>query len=252
MPELPSSVRVALWVTRAWADGTPIEEILPRALPDVHVVTGDVERLATWREFGESALLVALPAAGDITGLPATSPEALDEAVAAGEALVAPGLGGLLVPDVRTFGSELEPGTLLEWHAHDAQPVPRHRVEALDAGELERQLRTRLERDTAVLDAIGGQPFGAGAARELADNALGARWGLPPGIPPRAQRVIHVAATVSLVARLGLEVPDGALVASIAAQREDVLRGLLRAAERTLADATNAASAALAGWVPAR
>ena len=38
MPELPASVRVAAWVTHAWAGGVTLTEAVERALPDVDAV----------------------------------------------------------------------------------------------------------------------------------------------------------------------------------------------------------------------
>lgn len=255
MPELPASVRLSLWTTHGWATGTPVERSIANALPDIDHVAGDLDRLALWHDLGERALLVALPAPGDLVGMPGASVDAQAAAAAGRECVFVPGLGGLLVPTISSYGSGaeggLDVGTRVDWTAYDADPVPRHRVEALEASQLERHLRDEIRTATEAIDAIGAQPFGAAAARELAEAALGGRWGLPPGLPARAARVIALAGTVDSVVDLALSAGDGALTAAGAASRHRLLLRLQRAAERALADATNAACATLAGWRPA-
>jgi hypothetical protein len=234
------------------------------ALPDVDHVAGDLDRLSLWHDLGERALLVALPAPGDLAALPRSRPEAQAAAASEGECVFVPGLGGMLVPRVSTFGSGttasstmtaatggLDVGTRVDWTAYDADPVPRHRVEALEPSQLERHLLSHLRDATDALEELGGQPFAADAAREVADQSLGGRWGLPPGLPGRAARVITLAGTVTRVVDVALEVGDGALTAHGSTQRRSVLTRLRRESERALADATNAACAVLAGWRPA-
>jgi hypothetical protein len=254
MPELPASVRLSLWTTHAWATGTALDEAIARALPDVDHVAGDLDRLALWHDLGERALLVALPAPGDLVGMPAASPQAQGAASAEGECVFVPGLGGMLVPALSTYGTGteagLDVGTRVDWTAYDAQPVPRHRIEALEPSQLERHLREEIRAATEAIDTIGGQPFGATAARQLADAALGGRWGLPSGLPGRAARVVALAATISTVVDVALAVGDGALTATEAGARHTLLLRLRRASEHALADATNAACAVLAGWRP--
>lgn len=254
MPELPASVRLSLWTTHAWATGSPVADAIARALPDIDHVAGDLDRLSLWRELGEQALLVALPAPGDLVGMPAASAEGQGAAAIGGECVFVPALGGLLVPTVSTFGSGttggLDLGTRVDWTAYDAHPVPRHRIEALEPSQLERHLREEIRTATEEIDAVGGQPFGAAAARELADAAMGGRWGLPPGLPGRAARVISLAGTISTVVAVALEAGDGALTATEAGVRHRLLQRLQRASDRALADATNAACAVLAGWRP--
>ena len=254
MPELPASVRLSLWVTQAWATGASLEKAIGLAMPDIDHVAGDLGRLALWRELGEQALLVALPAPGDLSRMPGASPEAHAAAAAGGECVYVPGLGGMLVPAVSGFGSGgsagPDVGTRVDWTAYEADPVPRHRVEALDGSQLERHLREQLRVATAELDALGGQPFGAAAARDLADAALGGTWGLPDGLPSRATKDITMAGTVARVVDLALDAGDGALTALESARRQTILRSLQRDADHALADATNAACGVLAGWRP--
>lgn len=266
MPELPASVRLALWTTHVWSTGGRLEDAMRLATPDVDHVAGDLDRLSLWRDLGEQALLVALPAAGDLTGVPKAPAEAQGAAAAAGECVFVPGIGGMLVPTVSTYGADttargadtpgrardgLDTGTRVDWTAYDSAPVPRHRVEALDTSQLERHLREELLTATEAFDAVGGQPFAGSAARELADAALGGAWGLPSGMPGRAARVIALAGTVGQVVDVALAAGDGALTATDAGRRHALLLRLQRSADRTLADATNAACAVIAGWRPA-
>ena len=255
MPELPASVRLALLTTAAWNGGGDLEAAVETALPDVDHVAGDLGRLGLWRDLGERALLVALPAPRDLTGLPGAPGPAQGAAATAGECVFVPGVGGMLVPTIATFGSHagsaLDTGTRVDWKAFDADPVPQHRIEALEPSQLERHLRQELIEATEALDRIGGRPFSPGAARDLADAALGGRWGLPAGLPPRPQRVIALAGTVGQIVDAGLEGRDDALDTATSQARRSLLRRLQRCADRALADATNAACAVLAGWRPA-
>jgi hypothetical protein len=255
VPELPASVRLALWTTASWNGGSSLEAAIAAALPDIDHVAGDLGRLELWRDLGERALLVALPAPGDLSGMPGAGTDAQGAAAEAGECVYVPGMGGLLVPVLDTFGSvggsALDTGTRVDWKAYDADPVPRHRVEGLEPSQLERHLRLALIEVTEDLDRVGGQPFSASAARDLADAALGGRWGLPDGLPARAQRVIALAGTVAQICDAGLSGPDDALDTATSRSRRSLLLRLQRAADHALADATNAACAVLAGWRPA-
>ena len=57
-------MRLALWTTHVWSTGGRLEDAMRLATPDVDHVAGDLDRLSLWRDLGEQALLVALPAAG--------------------------------------------------------------------------------------------------------------------------------------------------------------------------------------------
>jgi hypothetical protein len=171
-----------------------------------------------------------------------------------------PGIGGMLVPSITTFGSGrtggapaggLDVGTRVDWTAYEADSVPRHRVEALETSQLERHLRMDLLEATEALAAAGAQPFMGSAAQELAEGTLGGGWGLPSGLPGRAARVIALAGTVGRIVDVALDAGDGALTAAESARRRGLLLGLQRTADRALADATNAACAVIAGWRPA-
>jgi hypothetical protein len=251
MPELPASVRVALWVTHAWSVGSSPARAVERALPDVDHTEGLVEQVGLWHDLGEGALLVALPGPGDLAGLPRCGPVAADAATVAGEALYVAGIGGMLVPTVSTYGSAGARGLRIDWMAHDADPVPPHRVEALELSQLERHLRRQLLESVTELDEIGGTPWSDDLSRDLVDERLGTDWALPDALPDRARRVIGLAGTVAVATELGLQA-SGAVTAAHDNARSAALRRLARECERTLADATNATCAQLAGWVPSR
>ena len=202
MPELPVSVRLALWVSRAWADDGDLSEAVARAHPDADDVGGDLDRLGLWRDLGERAVLVALPAPGDSVGMPTAPPATLAAATAAGECVLAPSLGGILVPDVGDYGPEGDRGLRVRWAAHDADPVPPHRVEALDAREAARDLARTVARATTELEGWGGRPFDPDRARAEAEQDRG-QWALPREIPGDVAATIRSAAAVATTAETG-------------------------------------------------
>ena len=248
MPELPASVRLALWATSAWARGETLESAIESALPDVDAVSAGVRTLELWHELGERTVLVALPTSGDITSLPTCGVDARAAAVDAEECLVAPGIGALLVPSWSTFGppgaTGADAGLRLDWTAYDCDPVPTHRVAALDPRESTRLLTTTVLEMTAQLDALGGQPFDAASARDALPRP--GRWALPDELPAQALRAITFAAAISTAAAAGLDGPQDALDGRTQQRRLDLLRELRRVAERTLVDATNAGVVAVA------
>jgi hypothetical protein len=248
MPELPASVRIALWVTAAWHDGSPLDSAVESALPDVDAVGSGIRTMDLWRDLGERTVLVALPTSGDPSSLPRCGSNALAAALEAEECVVAPGLGAMLVPSWSTFGAPgatgPDVGTRLDWTAYDCDPVPTHRVEALDPRETIRLLTGGVLEASEQLEALGGQPFDASSARESLPRP--GRWALPDEVSPQALRAITFAATVGNAATAGLDGPQDALVVSTLQRRLAVLRDLRRVAERALVDATNAGAAALA------
>lgn len=254
MTELPACVRLALWVTDAWSSESDasLTHAIERALPDIDHVSGLVEQLRLWRGIGEGALLVALPSPGDPTGLPRCGPTALQEAIDAGEAVFVPGIGGLAIPQDSTFGSEGARGRRLDFTVHEADALPTHRLQALAVPDLERRVTRAMREATEAGDRLGGQPLLGSMAREVADARLGGQWALPAGLPERARSVIVMAGAAASIARTAMEYPDGALDSTTAAARASVVRDLAREADAVLADAANAACAAMAGWVPSR
>jgi hypothetical protein len=255
MPELPACVRIALWVTDAWSRGVPTETALKSALPDLDAVGGDVGHLDLWRDLGEQALVVALPGPGHAGELAGLSPDAFAAATEAQECILAPTLGGVLVPAVRRFGPDgpgtaaLDRGTRLDLTAYDGAPVPRHRIEASSARHALRSLREAMAQAGDELNTAGGQPFDATTARAtLGDSAR--QWALPDGLSPDVRAAIMTAGEVGRAATLGLTHSGDALTVTSHDRRTSALRRLERAADAALAEATNAGVALLAGWVP--
>ena len=248
MPELPGSVRLALWVTSAWTRGESLESAIESALPDVDAVGSGVRTLELWHDLGERTVLVALPTSGDITSLPRCGADARAAAVDSEECVIAPGLGALLVPTWSTFGAPgatgPDTGTRLDWASYDCDPVPTHRVEALDPRESTRLLTTTVLEVTAQLDELGGQPFDAASAREAVPRP--GSWALPDELPGQTLRAITFAAAISTAAAAGLDGPQDALDGFTQQRRLDLLRELRRVAERSLVDAANAGVVAVA------
>jgi hypothetical protein len=254
MAELPVSVRLALWVTSAWHGRLSLREALRRSFPDVDHVEGELQQIELWHELGEQALFVALPRPGDVTRMPRTSPEGLAHATDAGECVYAAGLGGLLVPTVTEFGPEGDIGLRVDVAAYDAHPVPRHRLEMLDLGDIERTLLASVRRHGDQLEAVGGSPWGQHHRAEAETSLERSLWGLPAETPPRVLRVVSLAAKVSSLADIaGVSGPPlpGAVDVSTTASRQGLLRALVADADLALADAANVGVMAIAGWRPA-
>ena len=186
--------------------------------------------------------------------MPHAAPSALAHAVEAGECVFVASLGGLLVPTLTEYGSAGDVGFRVDWSAYDAEPVPRHRLEMLDLGEVERTLMAAPALHAAQFETLGGSPWDA-RHRESAEGAVQRSvWGLPSQTPARAVRVITSAARVAALVDAALA--DGAAVrgpvgVTDTQQREQLLRSLSADADIALGEATNVAVMALAGWRPA-
>ncbi len=248
MTSLPASVRVALWATAGLAGELPMQDVAGRALPDVDHVAGDLDRLRTWHDFGESAVLVALPRPGDLTGMPRGSLELSGAATDAGECVFVPGLGGALVPTVEDYGPEGDRGTQVIWTAYDCDPTPIHRLEAVALADVELRLRQDLLGLTADLEAVDALPLAGGALRQAAVEGVRARdWAIPEGLPQRALRIITLSARIAGVAELGLDAGLESADGASTQRRREVLQRVLAAADAALAEATNVACLNLAG-----
>lgn len=241
MPELPASVRVALWTSHAWAHGEDVEAATRHALPDVDVVLGLVERLALWRELGERVVYAALPRPGARGLLPACDGSALDAATVAQEALFVAGVGALAVPRHVVFGAE-RPGLAQRWEAYDADPVPVHRLAGVDVAAADADLRRAVH---GAIDALGDggwvdawQPERARRREE--------RWGLPPGLPDRTRGLVVRAGAILAICDAGLEHAEGSVSTDLRASREVPLLGLRRVATSALETATCAGVSYLA------
>jgi len=256
MSSLPLSVRTALWVTAVWHGHgglTDLDEAVAAAHPDFDHVEGDLGRLLLWRELGESALLVALPRPGDLSGMPRVTPEVAGAAAAAGECVFVAGMGGLLVPELALFGPVGDEGSMARWTAYDSEPVARHVLDSLDLGDLERGLGRVVAEGAEALESVEGRPWTPGP-REDAERALSSgAWGLPGDLPPRAVRVMTLAARVGVIADEGLTLSAAGPTLDVhtSGHRERSLRRLAVAADQSLAGAANVAAMSIAGWRPA-
>lgn len=252
MPALPLSVRFALWATVAVRGELDPDDAVVAAHPDVDHVTGEpARRLELWRDFGESAVLVALPRPGDLTGMPRAGSDGSGAAADSGECVFVPGMGGLLVPTVTSFGPAGDEGTAVDWAAYDSEPVPRHRVEALSLRELDHELAEAVRDGSATLEAVDGLPW-TPQPREHTERRLDMRtWAVPPATSPRALRVMLMASRVAIIVDEGLRLAaTPALDVHSSGRREVGLRSLQSVADRVLAGATNLAAMELAGWRP--
>jgi hypothetical protein len=252
MPALPLSVRFALWATVAVQGRLDPDDAVAAAHVDIDDLAGEpAGRLELWRDFGESAVLVALPRPGDLTGMPRTALDASGAAADAGECVFVAGMGGLLVPTITTFGPEDDEGIAVTWDAYDSEPVPRHRLEALSLRELDHELAEAVRDGSATLEAVDGLPWSA-QPREQTERRLESRtWGVPPATSNRALRVMLMAARIGVIVDEGLRLAaTPSLDVHSSGRREVGLRSLQTVADRVLAGSTNLAVMELADWRP--
>jgi len=246
VPELPASVRLALWATRALVRGeSDLDRVVRAASPDIADVDAApaVARLDLWQRFGERVVLVSLPAPGDLVGLPRGGAEFVGAALDAGECAWSPLLGGALVPEFEEFGPAGDTGTLLRWTAHEAtSPVSAGDDDAADA---ERLLRSSTLEAVRALEDLDVAQWDSGL-RSLADERLASgRWGLPD-IDPRARRVITQAATLTSIAETALDHLHDAPTLLAGDRRGAILRDIAREARHALVTGARAAALDLA------
>lgn len=224
VPELPASVRVALWVSHAWARDLDLDAALAQALPDVDIVLGLGEHLSLWQDLGEPAVFAALPRPGARGLLPQCDEEAFDAATFVGEAVFAAGLGAVGVPRHVTFGAQ-QPGLALRWEAYDADPVPVHRLAGVDVAAADRDLRTAVH---AAIDTLEDGGWVDAWQRER-PGPVEREWGLPPELPERIRALVVRAGGILEITESGLSHADGSSSGELAAQRREpllVLRGV--------------------------
>ncbi|MDO5502998.1 MAG: hypothetical protein Q4G67_07480 [Actinomycetia bacterium] len=247
MPNLPASVRVALWATHAWSLGADTESIVARALPDVDVVLGLTESLELWRDLGERAVFAALPRPGSPGQLPRVDPAVFDAAATAGEALFVAGVGGLLVPRLVIFGAdspgEAAPATTglaARWEAFDADPVPLHRIAGVDVAGADRALRTEVH---AAIDALGDGGWADAWQGETSTASVPAnehRWALPSDLPDRVRGLLMRAGSILEITDAGLAHAQGSSSVGLGEHRTRTLRALNETATAALEAATGA------------
>lgn len=244
MSGLPLSIRVATWVVDAWMHGRDLADAVGGAHSGtVSDLAGELEgTLTQWRRAGERLLLVALPRPGALQGMPAISPVARGAALEAGECVIAPTVGGLLVPVISSFGPAGDEGRLVSWTAYEAAPVARHTVEALDARELTRDLSEAVRAATEELESAGGLPW---HPREATPQPSPPGRALPQGMPSRELMLLDRACAVLDLAEAGLaaELHQPALDAGTSQRRQLALRNLAARAAQALAGAANVSAA---------
>lgn len=258
--DLPRSVLLALWGT-AVLDGRAgaaraVEVVTGPDEP--HLVTGEDQPLTAsplgpgLRDLldhlpGRTAgLRAVLPVPGDALGLPPV-PEAVRAAVDAQEAVVAVpagpgGPGWTWVPEVEAFGSEHDQGHQVRWqcwrHPEGSRPPA---TAFADLGEAERELRVALTRSADALAGLDVARWREDAAEGIAGVRAAAADGreLPPGLAPRAVRVLGTASRVRGIVALATVDDGGAVSGWEADRRSTLLRELDATARRALVAASS-------------
>jgi hypothetical protein len=254
---LPRSARLAAWGTAVLAHGVepalavtavtgedePHEvqaEVEVAAVLGLPAKGGLLELLTALARHGAPSLGVALPAPGDLIGLP--GPATFNTAaLEAGECVLVGGDGPAIgiVPHVVEFGSVYEPGAMVNWQA---QAVGRRRVTDFGSvAEADRELRTALAEATeelARLDIARWRDDAAARVAAIRDGGL-ERGMLPPGTPRRCVRVLASAARVRAIVDLAAEDDGAAITGHEAQRRAGALRALEAVSRRAMVAAVN-------------
>lgn len=248
MPELPASIRLSLWATAALAQRSlTLEEAVAHATPDIAEIDAApaVARLDLWAQLGERVVLVALPAPGDLVGLPRGGMEFVGAALDAQECVWCPLVGGALVPTIEAFGRAEDQGEFVRWEAFATEPRDASGLGSIS--EVERHLRGVLLQTTDALEGLDAPGWKDGL-RDLADRRLAAgSWGLPPQVDARIAGVLRQAATLGTITSTALETVHDAPSLSTGQERSRLLREAGRTARQALAEAACLAALDLAG-----
>ncbi|WP_129337789.1 hypothetical protein [Cellulomonas endophytica] len=243
VPALPRSVLLAAWL----AVPSDPARLVPTVQGDdePHAVEGPDGSAADLRTFvaDVAADLHDVGCLLPVPGEPPPLPPALSAAAtAAGECVLLRTGGGCLaaVPDVRRFGSALEPGHLVTW---TVERVPDWRRDLLarqaTLEEADRALRLGLATATDALTRLDVARWRPGLQDDLAalrdDRAL--TTALPPGTEGARVRLLVSAARLRAVVALA-RVDDGAAVTGGQVdRRRDALDEVDASARRALAAA---------------
>lgn len=262
MLDLTRSALLACWATGVLSGDWPVQRAVTAISRDdePHHVTVETSAADTLGHNGAgvggaglAGLLQALrerrcgglrlvqPVPGDILGLPGPA-EVNQVALEAGECVLTrpPGPALALVPEVTAFGSVYEPGAWVTWRVHAV--ADRQVADPGDLAEAERLLREALREATDELDTLDVARWRPDAAGRIAQvRAGGIPSGVvPPGAPPRALRVLELAARVQAIVELATQ-DDGAAVSGWETQRRSqALRGLEQVSRRAVVAAVNA------------
>lgn len=207
-------------------------------------ITGDVpagpaQLLTALRRLGTLGARMVLPVPGDVRGLGGGGPFT-EAALNAGEAVLLTGTGYGLVPQTIAEG-------LLRWTVYPVSPgtTPEH----VSLGEAEHTLSTTIRDSAGALQELDVAGTRSGVRAELSAK-LRARPDLcwPCGTPSRALRVLQRAEEIAAIVSLAhSDEPGGALSASAAMRRAELLRPLDDAVRQARCAAVNETARILAG-----
>lgn len=188
---------------------------------------------------GVRALRLVLPVPGDPSALPGPS-DVNQAAMEAGECVVTVGGPPLaIVPEVYEFGSVYEPGHQVLWRVMDCSaPVS---PLTTTVGEAERELREALTGTADVLNRLDVTSWRDDAAERIGSLRSSQVPTLPASTPPRAVRVLDLAARVRSIVELAREDHGGSVTGWEASRRDDELRRLDAVSRRALVTAVNSA-----------
>ncbi|WP_225754241.1 hypothetical protein [Actinotalea sp. Marseille-Q4924] len=248
---LPRSVHLALWTRYVGAGAESLRHALDAVQGDdePHAVVADDDApvgdgtlgslVATWASGVRTAAAV-LPVPGDPAGAPAGAGAA---ALEVGECVLVETPDGAFaaVPEVRAFGTDLEPGHLVTWHVRRVPPWSTALLGVLGTpAEAEQELRHALLQATDALtslDVARWRPDAAAAIARLRGDTAPA-WHLPPQLDARRVRVLTLAARLRGVVALATSDDGGAVNLWQADQRSTALREIDHAARRALSAVT--------------
>lgn len=248
MLALPRAARLAVW-TNAWLAGdVPLDTVIAHVtggdephrvvgLPEHPDGTGLTVLLGSLRRSGVARLQLALPAAGDPLGL-AGPPTFNEVAVAAGEAAVAVGAPGGLVPQVRPFGPPGDVGNEVTWRWHSEAVAP---TDVSTLAEADRELSETLlaaAQELARLDVASWREEATDLLSDLR-GSLGADL-LPGTLPKRARALVARALRLRAVIELALADDGAALTGADVLARRGALAPLDRCVRRALVAACTA------------
>jgi hypothetical protein len=250
----PRSALLAAWGSAWLAGDAALPELLDRvtAHDDAHSVVGLEARdlpldraVARLRAAGVERLRVALPAPGDVVGLPGPGPFTA-AALSASEGVLclrADGTGTGLVPTVTAHGSPFD-GTVttVTWTAYDVVvPGPDPGPFLHDAEHDLRRGVVECAQALRDLEVAKWRPDVAGALQDLRRQARGGidEDELPGGYATRARDLLVRARQLAGVVELAAQDLGGAVDTRQAAGREQTLRELARLVRRARVAAYN-------------
>lgn len=254
---LPRSVLLALWLNGAGSVPSLTAEQITTAVEQTdepHSLAGVVTPGQEWSTALPGLLRDALPdwlgvplqaaallpVPGDAAGVPAPIST---QATEVGECvlLIVDGEHVALVPEIEVFGSVLEQGFFVAWHAQTVQPWETRFLGAVGSlSEAERGLRRALRTATEALAGLDVARWRPDAAQAILALGSGAPlpWDLPPSLDQRQVQVLTLAARLRAIVELARDDDGGAVNLWQADQRSTALREVDHAARHAMAAAT--------------